>query len=249
MVPEILVSSTDGVGLIRIDRPAKKNALSTGMYAALADALEGFERDDAVRVVTIAGGADFTAGNDLRDFMAATMAGTSFEDLPVLRFLNRLRDFPKPVVAAVRGNAVGIGTTMLLHTDVVVAARSARFRLPFAPLGLVPEAGSSLLLPLVVGRARATWLLMAGEFFDADEALAMGLVTKLADDAETDATAAALAAQLADLPPTALRETKRLLRAPFAPQVAAQMREETLAFSARLASDEFRAAAMKLLMR
>jgi enoyl-CoA hydratase/carnithine racemase len=246
---EILVSSTDGVGDIRIERPAKKNALTTAMYSAMAYALEQFESDESVRVVTIRGGADFTAGNDLQDFMMASMSGTSFEDLPVLRFLGRLRDFPKPVVAAVRGNAVGIGTTMLLHCDVVVASATARFRLPFAQLGLVPEAGSSYLLPLVVGRTRASWLLLAGDFVAANEALAMGLVTKVTEDAATDAAADDVASKLAALPPIALCETKRLLRAPFADRVTEQMDAETSVFTQRLASDEFRAAAMKLLSR
>ena len=150
MSDEIVIASDAGVGSIRIDRPQKKNAITTAMYAAMADALESFEQDDAIRVVAIGGGADFTAGNDLQDFVAASMAGQSFEDLPVLRFLGCLRDCTKPVVAAVRGNAVGIGTTMLLHVDATVAATTARFRLPFAQLGLVPEAGSSLLLPLTI---------------------------------------------------------------------------------------------------
>lgn len=246
---EIQVSQDAGIGRIRMDRPAKKNALTTGMYAAMADALDRFEADDDVRVAIFSGGPDFTAGNDLQDFMMASMAGSSFEDLPVIRFLGRLRDFPKPVLASVRGNAVGIGTTMLLHADVVIASTTARFRLPFAQLGLVPEAASSLLLPLVVGRTRAAWLLMAGEFFSADEALAMGLVTKVTGDAQADALAEEIAAKLADLPPIALRETKRLMRTPLADQVERQMEAEVSVFTQRLASDEFRAAAMKLLAR
>jgi len=246
---EIVVTSESGIGCIRIDRPSKKNALTTGMYAAMADALQRFADDDGVRVAVIGGGSDFTAGNDLGDFMAASMSGASFEDLPVLRFLGCLRDFVKPVVAAVRGNAVGIGTTLLLHCDVVVASTTARFRLPFAQLGLVPEAASSYLLPLTVGRARAAWLLLGGEFFGADEALAMGFVSKVASDEETDDAAGELAAKLAALPPIALRETKRLLRAPFAEAVERQMHAETALFTERLASDEFRSAALKLLAR
>jgi enoyl-CoA hydratase/carnithine racemase len=246
---DILVSSERGMGVIRIARPHKKNALTTGMYAAMADALQQFGDDDGVRVIEIAGGADFTAGNDLQDFVMASMSGASFEDLPVLRFLERLRDCRKPVLAAVRGNAVGIGTTMLLHCDVVVASETARFRLPFAQLGLVPEAGSSLLLPLVAGRTRAAWLLMAGEFFSAQEALAMGLVTRIAPDEQTEANAAEIAAKLVEMPRVALQETKRLLRAPFAERVKRQMDDETRAFTKQLGSDEFRAAAMKLLSR
>jgi len=246
---EIVLETGAGVGRITLDRPAKKNAITTAMYAAMADALVAYRADDEVRAILFTGGADFTAGNDLQDFMMASMGGVSFEDLPVLRFLNALRDCEKPVVVAVRGNAVGIGTTLLLHCDLTIASQTARFRLPFVPLGLVPEAASSLLLPLVVGRARAARLLMGGEFFDAREALEMGLVAKVVDDSATDDAAIDAAAKLAELPPAALRETKRLLKAPWAAQVKAQMDEETAAFTARLASDEFRAAAMKLLSR
>jgi enoyl-CoA hydratase/carnithine racemase len=245
----ITVETAARVAHVRISRPEKKNALTTAMYSDMADAFEWIGDDDAVRVVIIEGGADFTAGNDLMDFMQASMKAASFEDLPVLRFLGRLRDCQKPVVAAVRGNAIGIGTTMLLHCDAVVAARDARFRLPFVPLGLVPEAGSSLLLPLMVGRMRANWLLLSGDFFYADDAYAMGLITKLVDDEVVDSTASEIAAQLALLPPAAVTETKRLLREPNAEQVAAQMEEEARAFSVRLASEEFREAAMKLLSR
>jgi enoyl-CoA hydratase/carnithine racemase len=245
----ITVETAARVTHVRISRPEKKNALTTAMYADMADAFEWIAGDDAVRVVVIEGGADFTAGNDLMDFMQASMKAASFEDLPVLRFLGRLRDCKKPVVAAVRGNAIGIGTTMLLHCDAVVAARDARFRLPFVPLGLVPEASSSLLLPLMVGRMRANWLLLSGDFFYADDAYAMGLITKLVEDEVVDSTASEIAAQLALLPPLAVAETKRLLREPIAEQVAAQMEEEARAFSVRLASEEFREAAMKLLSR
>ena len=249
VVEEIAVTSQNGVGCIRIDRPSKKNALTTGMYGAMADALASFADDDAIRAVIIRGGADFTAGNDLQDFMTASMSGISFEDLPVLRFLGALRDFQKPVVAAVRGNAVGIGTTLLLHCDVIVASPTARFRLPFAQLGLVPEAASSYLLPLTVGRTRASWLLLAGEFFSSDEALAMGLITKIAGDDEVDGVADELAAKLAAMPPIALRETKRLMREPTSDQVQRQMDAETALFTQRLGSDEFRAAVMKILSR
>jgi enoyl-CoA hydratase/carnithine racemase len=219
------------------------------MYASMAEALESFEHDDDVRIAIISGGADFTAGNDLQDFMMASMSGSSFHDLPVIRFLDRLRDFSKPIVAAVRGNAIGIGTTLLLHSDVIVAGDTARFRLPFAQLGLVPEAGSSLLLPMTVGRTRAAWLLLAGEVFGAQEALDMGLITKVVPDAQTDETADGIAAKLAQLPPIALRETKRLMREPIHDDVKRQMSSEAGAFSQRLTSDEFRSAAMKLLSR
>jgi enoyl-CoA hydratase/carnithine racemase len=246
---EIVLSTGAGIGRITLNRSAKKNAITTAMYAEMADALAAFAADDEVQVILIGGGPDFTAGNDLQDFMMASMGGASFHDMPVLRFLELLRASAKPIVAAVRGNAVGIGTTLLLHCDVVVASSTARFRLPFAPLGLVPEAGSSLLLPLTVGRARASQLLMLGDFFAATEAHAMGLVNQLADDEATDAAAVDVAAKLALLPPQALRETKRLIKAPWEAQVKKQMADEAEAFTARLTSDEFRAAAMKLLSR
>jgi enoyl-CoA hydratase/carnithine racemase len=246
---EIVLSTGAGIGRITLNRSAKKNAITTAMYAAMADALAAYADDDEVRVVLFSGGPDFTAGNDLQDFMMASMGGADFHDLPVLRFLELLRACPKPVVAAVRGNAVGIGTTMLLHCDAVVASATARFRLPFATLGLVPEAASSLLLPLTVGRARASWLLSTGDVFSGTEAHAMGLVNQLADDEATDAAAVDAAAKLAELPPIALRETKRLMKAPWEAQVKHQMAVEAEAFAQRLASDEFRAAAMKLLSR
>jgi enoyl-CoA hydratase/carnithine racemase len=249
MIAEIVLSAESGVGDIRIDRPSKKNALTTPMYAAMADALEAYDRNDAIRVVTIRGGNDFTAGNDLHDFAGASKSGDTRGLDAIVEFLTRLCDFSKPLVAAVRGNAIGIGTTLLLHTDVVVAGSSARFRLPFAQLGLVPEAGSSLLLPLVVGRLRAAWMLLAGESFSAAEALAAGLATKVVDDDRVDDDARDIATKLAALPPAALRETKRLMREPIAQDVRGQMDAEVAAFGERLASDEFRTAVAAVLSR
>jgi enoyl-CoA hydratase/carnithine racemase len=244
---DIVVSANSGVGEIRIARPAKKNALTTAMYGALADALEAFAADDDIRAALIAGGDDFTAGNDLRDFLAASTSGDSSVFGAVIQFLERLSGFPKPLVVAVRGNAIGIGTTMLLHADVTVAATSARFRLPFAQLGLVPEAGSSLLLPLVVGRSRAAWLLMSGDFFGAYEAFEMGLVTKVVDDREVDAGAREIAIRLARLPPMAVSETKRLMRAPIEEALRRQMDLEAQAFADALNSAEFRTAVANVL--
>ena len=246
---EIVASADAGIGTIRIERPAKKNALTTGMYAAMTAALQAFEHDDSVRAVVIAGGTDFTAGNDLVDFTRVSASGDRSALDAIVEFLTRLCDFPKPLVAAVRGNAVGIGTTMLLHADAVVAATSARFALPFVQLGLVPEAGSSLLLPLIAGRMRANWLLLAGEFFGADEAFAAGMVTTVVADDRVEETAGAMAAQLASLPPVALRETKRLLRETIAKDVRGQMDAEFAAFADRLVSDEFRTAVAGALAR
>lgn len=249
MPAEIIVSADSGVGEIRIDRPAKKNALTTAMYAAMAETLQAFDRDDAVRVALIRGGNDFTAGNDLRDFAEASASGDRTALDAIVEFLTRLADFSKPLVAAVRGNAVGVGTTMLLHADAVFAGASARFRLPFTQLGLVPEAGSSLLLPLTVGRMRASWMLLAGEFFSAGDAFAAGLITSVVADDRADETAAAAAAKLAALPPVAVRETKRLMREAIAQDVREQMDAEIAAFAERLVSDEFRKAAGVVLAR
>lgn len=249
MSAEIAVSAASGVGVIRMDRPAKKNALTTAMYAAMAGALETFDADDTIRAVIIRGGCDFTAGNDLHDFMRSASPDERSALDAIVEFLTQLSDFSKPLVAAVRGYAVGVGTTMLLHADAVIAATTARFRLPFVQLGLVPEAGSSLLLPLAVGRLRAAWMLLAGDFFSAGEAFAAGLVTTVVADDRVDATADEIAAKLAALPPMAVRETKRLIREAIAKNVRSQMDAEIAAFSERLDSDEFRNAVSQMLTR
>ena len=219
------------------------------MYAAMSEALETFGADDDIRVGIIRGGNDFTAGNDLRDFLNASGTGDRSALDAIVEFLTRLNEFPKPLVAAVRGNAVGVGTTMLLHADAVIAGTTARFRLPFVQLGLVPEAGSSLLLPLAVGRLRAAWMLLAGDFFSADEAFAAGLVTTVVADERVDQTADEIAARLAALPPVAVLETKRLIREAIAKDVRSQMDAEVAAFSERLDSDEFRNAVTQTLAR
>ena len=154
-----------GVLTLRLNRPEKKNALSREMYAALTDGLASAAADDAARAVLLAGGEDFTAGNDIADFAADGAAGDGGPQRTgaALDFLEVLVGFPKPVVAAVRGVAIGIGTTLLLHCDASVAARNARLQMPFTRLGLVPEAGSSLLLAARIGQARASWMLMGGE--------------------------------------------------------------------------------------
>ncbi len=165
-----------------IDRPDKKNALTADMYAALADAVGSAAGDGVGALLLRANGTTFTAGNDLRDFLERPPAG---DDAPVFRFLHGLVLTDVPLVAAVRGAAIGIGTTMLLHCDLVYAAPSASFRVPFLDLGLVPEAASSVLLPRRIGRARAGAAFYLGEPIDAQTALALGIVTKLVDDART----------------------------------------------------------------
>jgi enoyl-CoA hydratase/carnithine racemase len=233
----------DGVLALRLNRPDKKNALSLEMYAALSDGLRAAAEDGAVRAVLLGGGADFTAGNDIADFAADTAAGGqgTLRTSAALDFLEVMVGFPKPVVAAVRGVAIGIGTTMLLHCDAAVASRTARLQMPFTRLGIVPEAGSSLLLAARIGRAAADWMLLSGDAVDGAEAARCGLVTRAVDDAEVEAAAAAVAAQLAALPPGAVGETKRLLRAPHAAALAEAMRRERAAISERLRSAEAQA--------
>ncbi|HVA28573.1 MAG TPA: enoyl-CoA hydratase-related protein [Candidatus Baltobacteraceae bacterium] len=244
---EHLIYSKDGaVASIRFNRPEKKNALTTAMYAAMADALSDAASDDAIRAVGLYGGDVFTAGNDIGDFLAA---GALHGDLPVVKVLKAMIAFPKPILAAVKGNAIGIGTTLLMHCDAVVAGKSAKFALPFTKLGLVPEAASSVLFPLIAGRARATWYLLSGEGFGPDAARDMGLVTRVVDDAEVDASVATMCATLAELPPNAMATSKRLIKAPFAGVVETALNEELAAFAAALVSDEARSAFMKFMSR
>jgi enoyl-CoA hydratase/carnithine racemase len=194
--------------------------------------------------VLLAGGDDFTAGNDIADFAADGAAGGGGGPLrtsAALDFLEVLVRFPKPVVAAVRGVAIGIGATLLLHCDAAVVARSARLQMPFARLGIVPEAGSSLLLAMRVGQARASWMLLSGDGVDGETAAREGLATRAVEDAEVEATAAAMAAQLAALPPGAVADTKRLLREPHAEALKEAMERERAAITERLRSPEARA--------
>lgn len=232
----VLTSRDAGVFRLQMNRPEKKNAITRAMYAALADALAEAGGDDAVRVVLVTGASGtFTAGNDLGDFMDDPPRD---ESAPVFRFLRGISTFEKPLVAAVAGAAVGIGTTMLLHCDCVYAADDARFALPFVNLGLCPEAASSLLLPLVAGYHRAAELLLLGEPFDARRAEACDIVTQVVPADRLEATALATARKLAALPPAALRVSKALMKRALAPQVAAAMDAERDAFSARLRSAE-----------
>ena len=227
------------VAEIVFDRPDKRNAITVAMYAAMADALDAAEADDAVRVVLFHGnGGAFTAGNDLQDFLAHPPDGP---DVPVFRFLRSLAGARKPLVAAVQGPAVGIGTTMLLHCDFVLAAEDARFALPFVNLGLVPEAASSLLLPRLAGYQRAAELLFLGDPFDAATALRLGLVGRVLPEGELLAAARSLAGRLAGKAPEALRATKALLKSACA-TVAGRMEEEASVFTRQLHSNELKEA-------
>ena len=232
----IKTETKDRVLRIEIARPEKKNALTQEMYQAMADALAAADGDPAVRVALIHGARDcFTAGNDLKDFLERPPQS---ESSPVFRFLRVIATFGKPLLAAVNGAAVGIGTTMLLHCDLVYAAPGARFQLPFVPLGLVPEAGSSFLLPYIAGYQRAAELLLLGQPFDADKAYAAGFVTAIVPEGELLDRARAGALAIAALPPAAVRATKALMRGRFGPRVTEAMNEEMKVFSERLASPE-----------
>ncbi|MBV9619653.1 MAG: enoyl-CoA hydratase [Gammaproteobacteria bacterium] len=239
MSEEILSTRAGPLCELRLNRPAKRNALTFAMYAALVAALRAAQEDPEVRVLVLSGeGASFSAGNDLNDFLH----GPPFNaEHPVLAFLHTLAGYEKPIVAAVQGAAVGIGVTLLLHCDLVVAARDATFSLPFVKLGLVPEAASSLLLPHLAGRQRAAELLLLGEPFDATHALSLGLVNRVVEADQLLVTARAFAASLAQQPQQALRATRRLLRGEVAP-VLGRIEAEARIFGAQLESPEFRAA-------
>ncbi len=235
----VATSVADGIARIRFDRPTKKNALTAAMYADAADALRAADADPATRVILFSGAGDaFTGGNDLADFMADPPRD---EDAPVFRFLRALAVAETVLMAAAHGVAVGIGTTMLLHCDLVLAAEGTRFALPFVNLGLVPEAASSLLLPRQAGYHRAAEMLLLGEPFDAATALAAGLVNRVVSADALDDEADALARAVASRPAEALRLTKRLLRTPEEP-VADRIRREGAVFAERLRSPEMAAA-------
>jgi enoyl-CoA hydratase/carnithine racemase len=237
---DILIQAQDGIMTVEFNRPDKKNALTSDMYALLTDALRQAEGDDAVRVVVIHGKPEFfTAGNDLEDFMKRPPQG---EDTPVFRFLGAASQATKPLVAAVNGAAVGIGTTLLLHCDLVYVGDNARFRLPFASLGLVPEFASSYLLPMVAGYQRAAELLMLGEPFGPDVALAAGFVTRVVPAAQTLDTAMEAARKLAALPAKSVRTTKALLKGAHAAAVRSQLQLEGRHFREMLAEPAAREA-------
>ncbi|MEE3626903.1 enoyl-CoA hydratase-related protein [Nitrospirillum sp. BR 11752] len=235
----VLVEDGNGVRTLVLNRPEKRNALTGAMYTALADALTGAATDESVGAVLIQGsGGSFTAGNDLADFLAGPALTA---DNPVMRFLRALATFPKPVVAAVEGHAVGIGTTLLMHCDLVYAAPSAHFAMPFVSLGLVPEAGSSLLAARLLGHPKAAAMLMAGEALTADAAEAAGLINAVIPTDTLYEHAAAKAAALAAKPRAAMAQTKALMRHDT-PQVLETMAREAVLFSQALASPEAKAA-------
>jgi len=228
--------TANGVARIRFDRLDKKNAITVQMYAQLGAALAAADADKQVRAVLLSGTAEcFTAGNDVADFLKAPRdPGSS----PARALFEALPNMKKPVVAAVGGPAIGIGTTLLLHCDLVYAAPNARFQLPFVPLAIVPEFGSTFLLPRIAGYQRAAELLLLGQPFDAKKAHEVGIVTAVVPQENLLAEAEKAAATLASLPPESLRLTKRLLKARYAEPLAATIEEETRLFTERLSSPE-----------
>ncbi len=239
----VLVTRRGHVCEVRLNRPEKRNALTSNMYEALIEAFTEAEADKEIRVVLLSGeGGCFTGGNDLKDFLSAPDVIES--DHVISRFLRALSEFGKILIAAAHGPTVGIGTTLLLHCDLVIAAaRSTRFITPFVQLGVVPEAASTILLPLLVGHQRAAEMFFLGQPIDAQTAREWGLVNRVVDDESLLEEARALADTAARQPPGAVRATKRLMRSAQSAQISAQMQEELRVFTARLRSEEFAAAA------
>ena len=236
----ILSNIDAGVMTLTINRLEKKNSITSAMYSLLADALDAAQLDAPVRAVVIQGHETiFSAGNDLGDFLNKP---PSTQDSPVFRFLRSISTFPKPIVAAVCGPAVGIGTTMLLHCDLIYAGDNAAFSMPFVNLGLCPEAASSLLVPQLIGYHRAAEALLLGEPFTAESALEMGLVNRIVPPAEANALAHRQAQKLAARPISSLIETKRLMKKANAPLLAERISEEGVSFARMLAEPAAREA-------
>ena len=241
MSTHVRTSTAERIASIELHRPEKKNALTGEMYLAMTEAITRAEADAGVHVILLHGQPGcFTAGNDLADFLAAT--GGAGVATPAVGFLAAIRTARKPIVAAVGGVAVGIGTTMLLHCELVYATPSARFQLPFVPLGLAPEGGSSLLLPMLAGHQRAAELLLLGRPFGAEAAVAAGLVNEVVGEDRLLAHAREAALAVAALPVESVRITKELLKRPHARALEERMAEELRLFGERLASPEAKAA-------
>jgi enoyl-CoA hydratase/carnithine racemase len=246
-MPDILESNDGPVRTLRMNRPDKKNALTLAMYDTMAASIEDAATKPAVRCLLIAGAPDvFCAGNDLNDFVA--MAKSGGLGAPIVRFMHALARCQKPLVASVSGAAVGIGTTMLLHCDQVIASNTAMFLTPFVSLGLVPENGSSLIAPRLMGHARAFSLLAMGKPLSAEEAKAAGIVNTVVPLENLDAHALVVAREIAALPPESIMTARRLMRGSV-DEIIARIDEETEAFKTRLASPEAQAALAAFLKR
>jgi len=232
---DILVTTEQGIMLISFNRPDKKNSITSLMYKMMTDALEQAAENEDIRVVLFAGEGDcFTAGNDISDFL---VFDGKFEDTNVVNFIKKLITFKKPMVAAVHGNAIGIGTTMLLLCDLVVAAKESTFSMPFVKLGLCPEAASSLLLPQLTGYQKAAEILMLGDSFNTEKAEKMGFINRVVETREVRLQAMALCQKLASLPNRALIDTKALLKSPVT-TVEQRWDQEAERFGQLLLTDE-----------
>lgn len=242
---EVLASTDNQILTLTLNRPEKQNAITREMYQTLANAIIEANGDFGVRAVLITSSSQhFTAGNDLFDFLNTPPLE---EGSPVMNFLGAIHNLSKPLLAAVSGNAVGIGTTMLFHCDVVIAAPNAKFSMPFVNLGLVPEAGSSLLFPRLVGHQRASKVFLTGEPFGSEEALTMGLIAEISETPLEIANS--IAAKIAAQPPNAVIQTKALLKSELHEKVSAVMRAEGELFQMALQSDEAREAFMNFLSK
>ena len=246
MSEPVLVARAGGVCEVRLNRPEKPNAITFLMYEQLTRALSAAQAEQTVRAVLLSGeGASFSAGNDLQDFLSGPALSAAH---PAMQFLRTLATFDKPLLAAVQGQTVGIGVTMLLHCDLIVAARGTQLSLPFVALGLVPEAGSSLLLPRLIGHQRAAELLFLGQPFNAETAYRLGLVNSVVEEGSLLEEARTLARAVAQQPPEALVATRRLLRGDTG-ELLARIEEEARIFGAQLQSEEFRARVRAFLTR
>jgi enoyl-CoA hydratase/carnithine racemase len=244
---EIITEHSASVLRIKLNRPAKKNAMTSGMYVTLADVFNDAAKDEQTRVVLWHGAGDsFCAGNDLEDFLE-NPPGPG--DSPQARLMNALVEFGKPLIAAVQGAAIGGGTTMLTHCDFVYAGETAKFQTPFVNLALVPEFGSSFSIPARTGHIRAAELILLGQPFDARKAADLGLVTQVVSDQNLLATATETARKLAAKPAEALRASKKLMKQPFREQIKAAMQAENEEFSVQVRSEDAKEALAAFLQK
>ena len=244
----ILTSSANGVMTIRMNRPDKKNALTGDMYSRMSAALDEADASEDINAILILGSPGaFSAGNDIADFMQVAMSGER-ENMSVFGFLERIIQAPKPIVAGVDGLAIGIGITMLLHCDYVVASDTSMFKTPFVDLGLVPEAGSSLIGPELMGYHKAFALLGMGEAFSTQDAKDAGFVTKITSSDELESSAEQAAQAIASKPQQALKLSRDLLRGDRS-DILARMREEAILFGERLESEEAKQAFMTFMQK
>jgi len=242
MTDLVLVDVSDGVQTVRMNRPDKKNALTTAMYAVMADALDAANASKDIKCTVFLGVPGcFTGGNDIPDFIAAASGASGLSDTPVLRFLRGLALSEKPILAGVDGVAVGLGTTMMFHCDLVFATENALFKAPFLDLGLIPEAGSTLIGPALMGQQRSFELLCYGEPFSAEDGRLAGFVSRVVGSAELEDKVREAALRVAAKPPEALQMSRRLMRGDT-DAILARIEQETASFGHRLKSAEAREA-------